>query len=76
MDDTIRVGKHDITKEELDSVISGVRPDDMDFDAFKELRKASKDGIKGYLKGKYFFISTVLVPEGTKLVRKTLTYKK
>ena len=81
--DTINVGDDKVTKEELDYLVSGVRPPDMEFERYKKLRKGIKEGIRGYLKGKYFFISTNLVPlnkEGdntpTQYVRKTATYKK
>ena len=81
--DTISVGDDKITKEELDYLVSGVRPPDMEFERYKKLRKEIKNGIKGYLKGKYFFISANLVPLNTddhkkpsKYVRKTATYVK
>ena len=80
---TVNVGDDKVTKEELDYLVSGVRPPDMEFERYKKLRRGIKDGIKGYLKGKYFFISTNLVPlnkasenEPNKYVRKTATYVK
>ena len=83
MDNIINVGDDKITKEELDYLVSGIRPPDMEFERYKKLRKEIKNGIKGYLKGRYFFISTNLVPpnkasenEPSKYVRKTATYVK
>lgn len=81
--DVISVGDDKITKEELDYLMSGVRPPDMEFERYKKLRKEIKNGVKGYLKGKYFFISSNLVPlpdpsgqKSDKYVRKTATYVK
>ncbi len=77
--ETITVGTDEVSKEEIDSIVSGVRPRDMDFELFKKLRKELKAGIKGYLKGRYFFISSTLKPNenGTEgLVRHTATYIK
>ena len=80
---TINIDGDSVTKEELDYLTSGVRPPDMEFEKYKKLRKAIKNGIKGYLKGRYFFISSNLVPlnkasenEPSKYVRKTATYVK
>jgi hypothetical protein len=77
--ETITVDSTEVTKEEIDSIVSGVRPKDMDFELFKKIRKQLKTGIKGYLKGKYFFVSSTLKPNenGTEgLVRHTATYIK
>lgn len=78
-EETVKVGDTELTKDEIDSIFSGVRPEGMDFEVFKKLRKEMKHGLKGYLKGKYFFLSTTLKPgenntEG--LVRHTATYVK
>lgn len=76
----IKFEGEELTQQEMDQIVSGVRPVNMEFNTFKRLRKAAKSGIQGYLKGKYFFISTgykeVDTPNGKEYVRQTATYKK
>lgn len=77
--ETTEVGGVELTKEDIDKIFCGVRPANMDYETFKKLRKEMKRGLKGYLKGKYFFISTALKPgEGNTegLTRHTATYIK
>jgi hypothetical protein len=77
--ETITVDSTEVTREEIDSIVSGVRPKDMDFELFKKLRKQLKYGIKGYLKGRYFFVASTIAPkeEGSKeFIRHTATYIK
>jgi hypothetical protein len=40
-----------LSKEEVDAIISGKRPNGMDFEKYKILRKFMKNTIKNYLKG-------------------------
>lgn len=62
--ETVKVGDTELTREEIDCIFAGIRPKDMDFELFKKLRKNMKHGLKGYLKGKYFFISSTVKPAG------------
>lgn len=65
------------TPEEINGLIAGVRPKSMDFEQFKIARKLIKRGIKGHLKGKYFFVSSRLVSgEDKEVYKETATYRK
>jgi hypothetical protein len=65
------------TQEEINGLIAGVRPESMDFGRFRSARKLIKQGIKGYLKGKYFFVSSQIISsEDGKYYRQTKTYRK
>lgn len=70
-----------ITQDEIDSILKGIRPDDMEFIAFKKLRALMNRTVKGHLRGKLFFKSVHMEPvkqeDGTtKYRRNTATYVK
>jgi hypothetical protein len=65
------------TQEEINGLIAGVRPAGMEYERFKVLRTAIKRGIKGLMKGKYFFVSSRLVSaEDGKVYKETMSYRK
>lgn len=79
-DKPIIIDGEELTQENINQLVSGVRPEGMEFETFKRLRKSVKQGIKGYLEGRYFFISTNIQNIGNErnpqYVRKTATYRK
>ena len=63
-----------LSKKDIDDIRKGVRPDGMDFEEFKVMRKYLNKLTKDYLKGQYVFISQT--KENKKLGNRGLTFKK
>ena len=58
-----------LTKEEIDQILIGKRPEGMDFEEFKVQRKALNKFIKSYVKnGRMQFVSSTIV-EGKRVTK-------
>jgi hypothetical protein len=69
-----------ITKEQIDMITRGERPEGMDYEEFRKHRTLLKKVIQKYLKGRFIFISSDLfeeeTPGGKRVMRKTKTFIK
>lgn len=74
----IQIGDDKISVDEYNSIVTGKRPDTMEYSKFKQLRTQVKKQLKNYMKGQYFFISSALVPvpDTKQYQRATATYIK
>jgi len=47
----------ELSKEQLDEIFSGKRPEDIDFELYKAVRKSFRGVLNKHLRGKFMFIS-------------------
>lgn len=57
--------KIEITPEQRDLIIKGIRPDDIPYETYRFLRKASQDALTEYKKGRLVHLSSEIVTEKT-----------
>lgn len=46
-----------LTEEHLDEIFKGKRPEDVDFELYKDIRRSFRKALNKHLKGKFMFIS-------------------
>ena len=47
----------ELTEEHLDEIFKGIRPEDVDFELYKGVRRSFRKTLNRHLKGKFMFIS-------------------
>lgn len=67
-----------LSQEDVDLIFKGIRPDNMEYEAFRYYRRIASAYYKQKLKGNFIHVSSWMEPiEGTKeFIRKTSTYIK
>lgn len=76
-EEVVQVPEQKITKEQIDLIFRGERPEGMDFELFKKHRKALGNFIHKASKGRFIFISSdIQVDEKGIAKRVTKTYRK
>jgi hypothetical protein len=71
------MNKGELTEEEVDLIVTGKRPEGMDYELFSYYRKLAKGYLKAKLKGTMFFTSVDYIPQSDKTYKRvTDTYKK
>ena len=68
--------KKGITDEELDLIFKGIRPEDVDFELYKGIRRSFRKALNKHLKGKFMFISNTPEVIETEDGKKEFNYDK